>query len=98
MLDAQARGNLANRGFGTAGQAMHQQHQLVMLRLQAVFPGGDLSEVDKLTDLPAKLGQILVLTGGKIRVHYSIVSRYILGYGSGRAHCLTGGWEAALRI
>ena len=64
MLDEQPGGNLPNGRLDAFGKAVHRQQQLMLLRLDAVFFGGGLAEVEKAPDLPAELGQIAVLIAG----------------------------------
>ena len=40
----------------------------MLLRLDAIFFGGGFAEVNELSDLPAKLGEIAVLVRGKIKL------------------------------
>ncbi len=61
MLDEEAPGKLPDSRFCAFRQAMQRKQQLVLLRLDAVLPGGGFAEMEKPPNLPAEFGQIAVL-------------------------------------
>ena len=78
MLDEKPRCNFADGGLYAVGQALHRKQQLMLLRLDAVFPRGGFAEMKELPDLPPELGEIAILILGKVvfSAHIYIVSRY----------------------
>ena len=64
VLNEESRRNLADGRLHAVGQAVDQEEELVLLRLDAVGFGGDFAEVDEAADLPAELGEVTVLLAG----------------------------------
>jgi hypothetical protein len=61
MLDEKPGCYFANRWLNAIGQALHRQQQLMLLLLNAVFPGGYFTKMNEFPDLPPKLGEVAVL-------------------------------------
>ena len=78
MLDEKALRDLPNRGLHAFRQPVDNQQELMLLRLNSMFPRRSLAEEKELPDLPAELGQIAILAGGEIGSgsHGYIVSRH----------------------
>jgi len=78
MLDEQTRRQLSNGRLRPVGQAPDGKQQLVLLNFNSVFFRRGLAEMKESPDLSAELGQIGILTLGKVTVciHYCIVARY----------------------
>jgi hypothetical protein len=75
MLQEETRGNLPNGGPYTLGKTLHGQQELMLLRLDAMLLRGSFTEMQKLPDLAAELGEIAVLIGGKVCVNCSHLYR-----------------------
>lgn len=69
MLDKHARREFANGRPHALGQAVDRQQELMLLRLHAVLPGRQFTEMQKPADLAAKFSQIPVLIARQVIFH-----------------------------
>ena len=61
VLDKKSRRDFPDGRLHALGQTLHSQQQLMLMRLDAMLLRRGLTEVKKLPDLPAELGQIAIL-------------------------------------
>jgi hypothetical protein len=85
MLNEQSRGEFADRRFGAFRKAMYRKQQLMLLRLEAMLFRRGFAEMKELADLPAELGQVPVLPGREIVLHYLYRTTMYLGLAGPRA-------------
>ena len=88
MLNEQPRRDFADGRLSLLRQAVHREQQLVLLRLDAVFPGLGFAKVQKPPDLPAKLGQGAILFEREVQsnVHHLYrITIYLVADGMARA-------------
>jgi hypothetical protein len=62
MLNLQPLREFADPGARSSGQTLHRQHQLVLPRLEAGFPGGLLAEMKETADFVTQLRQRLIIS------------------------------------
>lgn len=64
MLNEESRGDFPDSRFHTLWKSVDRKQELMLLCLNAVFPGSRLAEVEESSDLSSELRQIAVLIGG----------------------------------
>lgn len=86
MLDEEAGSEFADGGIDIIGKAVEGEHELVLLRLNAVFLSGHVAEVKEAANLSSEFRKVAILTGGEIVLggHICIVPRYKYRAISGR--------------
>jgi len=69
-LDEHAGRQFANSRLCGFRETVDGEEELMLLRLDAVLPGGGFAEEEEAADLATEFGEIAVLAGGEVVRHY----------------------------